>query len=173
MVLVSVQFSKEKKKKKKASFSKETEETKGNFRSNKSNTLLPLKKEIHCTYSRAGWIWERIQSSWSYINRNYSIWIIEGLLFSSSVMSDSLRPHGLQHARPPLSFTSSQSFLKVMSIESVMPSNHLILCHPHLLLPSVFPSITVFSIESALCIRWPKYCIWTEPQTLVWQFKKF
>ena len=78
-------------------------------------------------------------------------------MFSSSVMSDSLRPHGLQHARPLLSFTSSQTFLKVMSIESVMPSNHLILCHPHLLLPSVFPSITVFSIESVLCIRWPKY----------------
>ena len=46
-----------------------------------------------------------------------------------------------------------------MSIESVMPSNHLILCHPLLLLPSVFPSIRVFSNESALCIRWPKY--WT------------
>ena len=47
--------------------------------------------------------------------------------------------------------------LKPMSIESVMPSNHLILCHPLLLLPSIFPSIRVFSNESALCIRWPKY----------------
>ena len=55
-----------------------------------------------------------------------------------------------------LSFTISWSLLKVMSIESVMPSNHLILCHP-LLLPSVFPSIRVFSNESALHIRWPKY----------------
>ena len=45
-----------------------------------------------------------------------------------------------------------------MPIESVMPSNHLILCHPLLLLPSIFPSIRVFSSESALCIRWPKYC---------------
>ena len=53
--------------------------------------------------------------------------------------------------------TSSQSLLKLMSIESVMPSNHLILCHPLLLLPSIFPSIRVFSNESALCIRWPKY----------------
>ena len=56
-----------------------------------------------------------------------------------------------------LSITSSQSLLKLMSIESVMPSNHLILCHPLLLLPSIFPSIRVFSTESALCIRWPKY----------------
>ena len=55
-----------------------------------------------------------------------------------------------------LSFTISQSLLKLMSIESVMPSNHLILCHPLLLLPSIFPSIKVFSNESALCIRWPK-----------------
>ena len=52
--------------------------------------------------------------------------------------------------------TNSQSLLKLMSIKSVMPSNHLILCHP-LLLPSVFPSIRVFSSESVLCIRWPKY----------------
>ena len=57
----------------------------------------------------------------------------------------------------PLSFTISQSLLKVMSIMSMMPSNHLILCHPLLLLPSVFPSIRVSSNKSALCIRWPKY----------------
>ena len=55
-----------------------------------------------------------------------------------------------------LSFTMSQSLLKLMSIELVMPSNHLILCHPPLLLPSIFPSIRVFSNESALRIRWPK-----------------
>ena len=54
-----------------------------------------------------------------------------------------------------LSFTISWSLLKLVSIESVMPSNHLILCHPLLLLPSVFPSIRVFSNESALRIRWP------------------
>ena len=51
-----------------------------------------------------------------------------------------------------------QSLFKLMSIESVMPSNHLILCRPLLLLPSIFPSIRVFSNESALRIRWPKYC---------------
>ena len=56
-----------------------------------------------------------------------------------------------------LSITNSWSLLKVMSIESVIPSNHLILCHPLLLLPSIFPSIRVFSNESVLCIKWPKY----------------
>ena len=56
-----------------------------------------------------------------------------------------------------LSTTNSQSLPKPMSIESVMPSNHLILCHPLLLLPSIFPSIRVFSNESALHIRWPNY----------------
>ena len=57
----------------------------------------------------------------------------------------------------PLSFTISQSLLRFMSIESVMPSNHLILSHPLLLLPSIFPSIRVFSNELALCMSWPKY----------------
>ena len=56
-----------------------------------------------------------------------------------------------------LSITNTQSLLRLMSIELVMPSNHLILCHPFLLLPSVFPSIRVFSNESVLHIRWPKY----------------
>ena len=56
-----------------------------------------------------------------------------------------------------LSITNSQILLKLMSVESVMPSNHLILCRPLLLPPSIFPSIRVFSNESVLCIRWPKY----------------
>ena len=56
-----------------------------------------------------------------------------------------------------LSITNSWSLLKLMPIESIMPSNHLILCHPLLLLPSIFPSIRVFSKESVLHIRWPKY----------------
>ena len=56
-----------------------------------------------------------------------------------------------------LSITNSRSLLKFMSIEAVMPSNHLILCHPLLLPPSIFPSIRIFSNESFLCIRWPKY----------------
>ena len=66
-------------------------------------------------------------------------------------MSDSLRPCGLQHSR------LSQSLPKLKSIESVMPSNHFILCCPLLLLPSIFPSIKVFSNELVLHIRWPKY----------------
>ena len=75
--------------------------------------------------------------------------------FSCSVMSDSLQFHGWQQAS--LSITNSQSLLKFMSIKLVIPSNHLNLCHPFLLLPSVFPSIRVFSNESALCFRWSEY----------------
>ena len=56
-----------------------------------------------------------------------------------------------------LSFTISQNLLKLISVEWVMPSSHLMLCHPLLLRPSIFPSIRVFSKESVLCIRWPKY----------------
>ena len=72
-------------------------------------------------------------------------------------MSDSLRPHELQHAWASLSITNSRSPPKPMSIESVMPSNYLILHCPLLLLPSIFPSIRVFSNELALSMRWPKY----------------
>ena len=72
-------------------------------------------------------------------------------------MSKSLRPHGLQACQASLSITNSRSLVIFMCIESVIPSNHLILCHPLLLLPSIFPSIRVFSKESVLCIRWPKY----------------
>ena len=81
---------------------------------------------------------------------------ISMLLFSHSVVSDSLLPLEQQHTRlqASLSFTISWSLLKLMSIESVMPSNHLILCCPLVLLPSIFSSITVFSNESALHIRW-------------------
>ena len=134
--------------------------------------------------------------------------VIARLLFSCSVMSDSLRPHGPQHTRlphpwdspdkntgvdchfllqcmkvksesevaqscptlvtprtaayqatPSVGFSRQEywSGVPLMSIESVMPSNHLILCHPLLLLPSIFHSIRVFSNWLALCIRWPKY----------------
>ena len=71
-------------------------------------------------------------------------------------MSKSLQPHGPQHTRPPT--PNSQSLLKLTSIESVMPSSHLILCRPLLLLlPPIPPSIRVFSNESTLRMRWPKY----------------
>ena len=78
--------------------------------------------------------------------------------FSRSVVSDSLRPHKSQHARPPCPSPTpgvhSDSF---SSIKSVMPTNHLILCCPLLLLPPIPPSIRVFSNESTLRMRWPKY----------------
>jgi len=77
--------------------------------------------------------------------------------FSQSVKSNSLRSHELQHTRLPCPSPNFQSLLKLMSIESVMPSNHLILCRPLLLPPSIFPSIRGFSNESVLHIRWPKY----------------
>ena len=78
------------------------------------------------------------------------------LLISYSVVSDFATPWTAAH-QAPLSSTISQSLLKRMSIESVMPFNHLILCCPLLLLPSIFPSISIFSNELALCIRRPKY----------------
>ena len=91
-------------------------------------------------------------------------------------MSDSLRPHEPQHTRPPVHH-NSRSLPKLMSVESVMPSNHLILCRPPLLLPLIFPCIRVFSNESALRIRWPKYWSFSfsispsnEPRTnLLWE----
>ena len=72
-------------------------------------------------------------------------------------MSKSLRPHELQHTGPLCLITNCRSLLKPMSIELVMSSNHLILYDPLLLLPSIFSNIRVFSNESVLCIRWPKY----------------
>ena len=77
------------------------------------------------------------------------------VLFSHQIVSNSLRPHGLQHCRHPCP-SPSQSLLKLKSIELVMLFNHLILCPP-LPVPLIFPSIRVFSNESAVCIRWPKY----------------
>ena len=78
------------------------------------------------------------------------------LLFSRSVVSDSLWPPWTAARQASLSFIS-WSLLKLTSIKSVMPSNYLVLCHPLLPLPSVFASIRVFSNELALCIRWPKF----------------
>ena len=96
--------------------------------------------------------------------------LIYSFQFSSvhhSVVSDSLQClstlqcSGTAAHHASLSITNSWSLLKLMSIESVMPSNHLILCHPLLLPPSIFPSIRVFSSESVVCIRWPKYWSFT------------
>ena len=112
------------------------------------------------------------------------MWYAYSVQLSHTVMFESLRYHRLQHARltsvqisavqliscvwlsvtpwtttrqASLSITNSQSLLKLMSLESVMPSNRLILCHPHVLPPSISPSIRVFSNESVLRPRWPKY----------------
>ena len=80
--------------------------------------------------------------------------------FSCSVMSDSLQPHGLQHTSPPCPSPTPRVYsCQCLLIELMIPSNHLSLCHPLLLPPSVFPSIRVFSDESVLHIRWTKY--WT------------
>ena len=76
--------------------------------------------------------------------------------FSHSVVSDSLWPHGLQHTRLPCPSPTRVACSNARP-ELVMPPNHLILCHPFLLPPSIFPSNRVFSNESVLCIRWPKY----------------
>ena len=81
---------------------------------------------------------------------------ISSVPFSRSVVSDSLQPHGPQHSRRPCPSPTPRVYPNI-STESVMPSNNLILCCPLLFLPSIFPSIRVFSNESALLIRWPKY----------------
>ena len=82
--------------------------------------------------------------------------VFSSVQFSRSVVSDSLRPHESQHARPPCPLPTP-GIPKPMPIELVMPSSHLTLCHPLLLLPSIPLSIRVFSNESTHCMRWPKY----------------
>ena len=121
---------------------------------------LKIRKKQSC-YKKVGRdkiLWRnKREKSWIETKRKPEKGLREKLLlFIRSVMPNSLRPHGLQHARLPCPSLSSP-LLKLMSIESVIPSNHLILCLLLLLLPSVFPGIRVFSSESALCIRWPKY----------------
>ena len=94
------------------------------------------------------------------------------LLFRSYVISDSLWPPRTAALQASLSFTIFWSLCKLMSIESVMPSNNLILCHPLLLLPSIFASIRVFSNESAFRIRWPKYLeLQFQHQSFQWIFR--
>ena len=92
-------------------------------------------------------------------SENYTLnwYTLLSVQFSHSVMSDSLRPHRLQYAMLPCLSPTSGAYSKLMSIELVMLSNHLTLCRPLLLLPSIFPSIRVFPDESVLRIRWPKY----------------
>ena len=92
------------------------------------------------------------------INRTFGMYYYYLNYYNFSVTESclALQPHGLQHARLPCP-SLSPSLLKLISIESVMLSKHLILCRPLLLLSSTFPSIRIFSSELALHIRWPKY----------------
>ena len=92
----------------------------------------------------------------SKFNKSNEIAQLWSTQFSRSIVTDSATPWTTAH-QASLSITNSQSLLKLLSIESVMPSNHLILCHSLVFPPSIFPSIRVFSSESALCMRWPKY----------------
>ena len=92
----------------------------------------------------------------------FKLWLMDitmcpSVQFSRSVMSHSLPPQESQHTRPPCPSPNSWSLPKLMSTESVMPSSHLILCRPLLLLPPIPPSIRVFSSASTLHMRWPKY----------------
>ena len=93
---------------------------------------------------------------WVQINWYKSTWVHHGSVWSLSCVQLFATPWMAAH-QASLAIINSQSLLKLMSIESVMPSNHLILCRPLLLLPSIFPSIRVFFKESVLLIRWPKY----------------
>ena len=102
---------------------------------------IPFKKKDFCLY------WHFTQ---------FGLLTDHSVQFSLSVMSNSLRPHEPQHSRPPCPSPTPRVHPNPC-FESVIPSNHLILCRPLLLLPSIFPSISVFSDESALRIKWPKY----------------
>ena len=97
------------------------------------------------------------QNSFDFNWPNLYFYINISVQFSCSVMSNSLWPHDLQHARPRCPSPTPGVHSDSTSIESVMPSNHFILCCPLFLPPSIFPNIRVFSSESALRIRWPKY----------------
>ena len=102
------------------------------------------------------WVWVSRQGAKSVCSEE---WSGQGhsVQFSHSVVSNSLGPRELQHARPPCPTPTPGAYPNSCPLASVMPSNHLIVCRPLLLLPSIFPSIRAFSNESALRMRWPKY----------------
>ena len=120
----------------------------------------------HLKCSRGShWLWVFVCTSWGR----------QSILFLLSPVQLFVTPWTAAR-QASLSITNSQSLLKLMSIEFVTPSNHLILCRPLLLLPSIFPNIRVFSNESALRIRWPKYwsfsCQWIgRNQSFQWIFR--
>ena len=115
----------------------------------------------HCSFGNLGFEFSKVFYISKFYISKYILKILPpqyslSVQFSCSVVSNSVIPWTAAH-QASLSITNSGSLPKPMSIESVMPSNHLILCRPLLLLPSVFPSIRVFCNESALRIKWPKY----------------
>ena len=126
------------------------------------NQEVPLEEEMAIQPSILAWkvLWTeepgRLQSKVSQCWTQVSDWA-HTHQFSSSVVSDSLRPHESQHSRPPCPSPTPRVHSDSTSIKSVMPSSHLILCRPLLLLPPIPPSIRVFSNESTRCMRWPKY----------------
>ena len=106
-----------------------------------------MAMEVYSRYFLGGILWFLI-SLWGFP------YCFSSVQFSRSVVSDSFRPHELQHARPPCPSPTPRVNSDSTSIESVMPSSHLILCCPLLLLPPIPPSIRVFSNESTLHMRW-------------------
>ena len=116
--------------------------------------LLPQESVLPIGLCYCHSVWELpLLASWFYLIEGF-VYLL--LLFSHSVVSDSETWWTAAH-QASLSFTISWSLLKLISIESMMPSNHLILCQPRLLLPSIFPRIRVFPSKSVLRIKWPKY----------------
>ena len=105
------------------------------------------------------WKQSKCPGTEEWIKKIWYIYTVEySVQFSRSVMSNSLQPHELQHARPPCPSPTPRVYPNSCpSWQLMMPSSHLILCHPLLLLPPIPPSIRVFSNESTLCMRWPKY----------------
>ena len=124
------------------------------------NQISSLRNIAFCVWEDASlwahWIYSFYMHV-SYLELNpISLFTFSSVQFSCSIVSDSATPQTAA-SQTTLSITNSRNSLKRLSIESVMPSNHFILCRPHLLLPSIIPSIRVFSYESAFHIRWPKY----------------
>ena len=113
-----------------------------------------LNRVQSCVLSR--WSQQHIDSQAWALNATPPAETVVVVVFSHSVLSNSLWPHGLQHCKLSCPSPTPRACSNSCP-ESVMPSNHLILCHPLLFPPSIFPSIKIFSSESALCIRWPKY----------------
>ena len=119
-------------------------------------TVIPLPKDFTPTWQVLPDFVHLLLFPLVYILELLIIFWFSSVNFSPSVVSDSATPWTTA-CQASLSITNSRSLPKLMSTESVMSSNYLILCRPLLLLPSIFPSIRVFSNESALRIRWPKY----------------